>query len=101
MDKTKKQYGEEDVGIARFLSEGLTALPSAIKHRYSDFIVNEIDKKGEVTWFKSELENQTRWKSENIKETLPESVLDKIRTAEAEKEVEGCEDIVPPKDVID
>ena len=53
----KKQFGEADVGIARFLTEGLTALPCAIKHRYSDFIVNEIDKHGEVVWFVSELGN--------------------------------------------
>lgn len=72
----KKEFGEADVGITRFLTEGLTALPCAIKHRYSDFIVNEIDKHGEVVWFVSELGNQTKWKQENIKETLPESVLD-------------------------
>lgn len=35
----------------------------SIKHRYSDFIVNEIDMNGDVVWFRSELNNQEKWKA--------------------------------------
>jgi hypothetical protein len=40
------------------------------KHRYSDFIVNEIDENGDVVWFKAETDLQ-RWKKANIDQTLP------------------------------
>ena len=34
--------------------EELVSLRCAFKHRFSDFIVNEIDLEGEVVWFKPE-----------------------------------------------
>jgi len=45
-----------------------------MKHRYSDFIVNEIDLNGDVVWFRSELDNQNKWKVSNIRETLPADI---------------------------
>jgi hypothetical protein len=50
-----------------------------VKHRYSDFIVNEIDENGEVVWFRSELNNQTKWKTENMRQTLPANVVEKLQ----------------------
>mgnify|MGYP006101196389 CR=1 FL=1 len=38
---------------------------------------------GNVVWFKSELENQTKWKTENIKQTLPKDILEKLEKVEA------------------
>ena len=53
-------FGESDVGIALFLGDfddhkqKHVQLKCTFKHRYSDFIVNEIDEKGEVVWFRPE-----------------------------------------------
>ena len=77
---TLSPFGEEDVGISLFLGdleqtkEKLIQLKCTFKHRYSDFIVNEIDEKGEVVWFKPETDLQ-KWKKVNIEQTLPQ-VLD-------------------------
>ena len=61
-------FGEEHVGIELFYTdtkevkdEGLVALNCAFKHRFNDFIVNEIDTEGEVVWFKPETDLQ-KWK---------------------------------------
>ena len=53
-----------------------------MKHRYSDFIVNEIDLNGDVVWFRSELDNQNKWKVCNIRETLPEDIQKKLQQIE-------------------
>ena len=53
-------FGEKDVGIELYYSDientgdTLVDLKCAFKHRFSDFIVNEIDQEGEVVWFRSE-----------------------------------------------
>ena len=53
-------FGESDVGICLYLGdfdsdkEKLVEIKCTFKHRYSDFIVNEIDEKGDVVWFKPE-----------------------------------------------
>lgn len=56
-----KQFDERSVGILQFLGDvepkGLqkfAELHCTVKHRFSDFIVNEIDPHGEVVWFKPE-----------------------------------------------
>lgn len=53
-----------------------------MKHRYSDFIVNEIDLNGDVVWFRSELDNQNKWKVSNIRETLPADIQKKLQQIE-------------------
>ena len=68
-------FGEDDVGISLYLgdleeTEKAVQIKCTFKHRYSDFIVNEIDEKGEVVWFKEETELQ-KWKKCNIEQTLP------------------------------
>jgi hypothetical protein len=45
-------------------------LKCTVKHRFSDFIVNEIDPSGEVVWFKPETDLQ-KWKKVNIEHTMP------------------------------
>ncbi|KAJ2627610.1 multisubstrate pseudouridine synthase 7, partial [Coemansia sp. RSA 1290] len=39
---------EEDVGISEFITPGWHGFDAIIKHRYSDFFVNEIDPQGNV-----------------------------------------------------
>ncbi|KAJ2551994.1 multisubstrate pseudouridine synthase 7, partial [Coemansia sp. RSA 1933] len=39
---------EVDVGITRFVTGGWDGFNAIIKHRYSDFFVNEIDRAGKV-----------------------------------------------------
>ena len=57
---TGVDFKESSVGISRFLAEKdannnkFVQLNGTFKHRFSDFIVNEIDEKGEVVWYKSE-----------------------------------------------
>jgi hypothetical protein len=54
---------EIEVGIATFLAEthdkgDFITLNASFKHRFSDFIVNELDKEtGEVVWYQSENAN--------------------------------------------
>ena len=71
------KFDESSVGIDLFLGDvepkGLhdfVALNCTVKHRFSDFIVNEIDSNGEVVWFKAETDLQ-RWKKSNIDKTMP------------------------------
>ena len=68
-------FGENDVGIELFFSDtdankseganSLVTLNCAFKHRFSDFIVNEIDQEGEVVWFRAE-EDLQKWKVVNM-----------------------------------
>lgn len=56
-----KEFGEKSVGIELYLGDVTPKshhvfldLNCTVKHRFSDFIVNEIDTNGEVVWFKAE-----------------------------------------------
>ena len=77
-------FGEKDAGIEEYLSAEGLEIKCAIKHRYSDFIVNEIDMNGDVVWFKSELGNQKKWKQSNYRYTLPMELQAKLDAADAE-----------------
>ena len=66
-----------------------------MKHRYSDFIVNEIDMNGDVVWFRSELDNQTKWKNENIRETLPADLVNKLEKIDEEDRDQENDLVVP------
>jgi tRNA pseudouridine13 synthase len=50
------KFGESDAGIIEYMSEGNVEMKCVLKHRYSDFIVNEIDPTGEVVYLKLEPE---------------------------------------------
>jgi len=73
VEPTAKVFGEEDVGIEEFImaADQNMQIKCTVKHRYSDFIVNEIDEKGKVIWFKSEQSDLEKWRGVNIKQTLP------------------------------
>ena len=45
---------EEDVGITEYINNSNKGFKCVLKHRYSDFIVNEIDENGNVVWIKEE-----------------------------------------------
>ena len=86
-------FGETDVGISLYLSNidkhggEPVAIKCTFKHRYSDFIVNEIDENGDVVWFKPETDLQ-RWKKVNIEQTLPsapEIALEEVKEPEETK----------------
>jgi hypothetical protein len=51
-------------------ADNFVSLNCTVKHRFSDFVVNEIDSNGEVVWFKAETDLQ-RWKKSNIENTMP------------------------------
>jgi hypothetical protein len=62
IDKAQaKTFGEEDAGIQEYICASNVALPCTIKHRFSDFVVNEIDEEGNVVWFTPENDLQ-KWK---------------------------------------
>ena len=73
------------------------AMSCAIKHRYSDFIVNEIDEKGQVVWLKPE-KDISRWQENQTEEGKEEEekanfgLEDKL-DSEAFKEQLKAEDI--------
>ncbi len=49
-----KDFGEAQVGIEEFMSSDNVSITCTIKHRFSDFIVNELDEFGNVIWFTPE-----------------------------------------------
>ena len=55
-----------------------------MKHRFSDFIVNEIDINGDVVWFQPET-NLQKWKKANIEHTLPGMVYEEDKQEEVEE----------------
>lgn len=61
-------FGEEDVGIAAYRCEANTPFACTMKHRFSDFIVNEITEKGEVVYFKPENDLE-KWMT--VKKVIP------------------------------
>jgi hypothetical protein len=65
-----KPFGEVEAGIQEYLSSENSSIQCVIKHRFSDFIVNEIDEHGKVIWFTPETDLQ-KWKKVNIQQTLP------------------------------
>ena len=87
LDEKKKvaeslQFGEHDVGIELFYSDTLpgsekkaelASIECSFKHRFSDFVVNEIDQSGEVVWYRKE-ENLQMWKPANISQTMPAEI---------------------------
>ena len=73
---------EEDVGITQFMDNSNKGFKCVLKHRYSDFIVNEIDMNGKVVWIKdtesiqnNELINEI---NKDKKEELTEEKADEI-----------------------
>jgi hypothetical protein len=56
-----KIFGENEAGIQEYLSKENVSIRCVIKHRFSDFVVNEIDENGKVIWFVPETDLQ-KWR---------------------------------------
>jgi hypothetical protein len=62
-------FDEPDVGITHYLGDiaspdrNFVTLSCTVKHRFSDFIVNEIDLAGQVVWFQPETDLQ-KWRKQ-------------------------------------
>ena len=56
-----KVFGEQEAGIQEYLSSQNVPIKCVIKHRFSDFVVNEIDENGKVIWFVPETDLQ-KWR---------------------------------------
>jgi len=79
MDKNKKdnfkqfnfenfnQTTEEDVGIIEFVNKENEGFECVLKHRYSDFIVNEINEEGKVIWLKNPNNKQEIIKDDELR----------------------------------
>ena len=75
---------EEEVGITEFMCPENPGFKCVLKHRYSDFIVNEIGTDGKVVWIKESQEDISSILAENKKveksdkEELTEEKADEI-----------------------
>ena len=57
---------EEDVGISEYINKNSIGFTCVLKHRYTDFLVNEIDMQGKVVWVKSpQIEEKPKEKTNN------------------------------------
>lgn len=74
LDKPKvyAPFGEKEAGIEEYLCPDNVHISCVMKHRFSDFIVNEIDEHGKVIWFTPETDLQ-KWKRVNIQEQISAS----------------------------
>ena len=74
-NKTK----EEDVGITEYMSPENPGFKCVLKHRYSDFLVNEIGLDGKVVWIKEAPSAPQEEKNDKlVKEELTEEKADEI-----------------------
>ena len=79
---------EEEVGITEFMCPANPGFKCVLKHRYSDFIVNEIGMDGKVVWIKESQEDISNILAENKEE-------DKIKKEELTEE--KAEEIIKNK----
>ena len=72
------QTKEEDVGITEYMSPENPGFKCVLKHRYSDFLVNEIGLDGKVVWIR-EMDEIPQEKNEVVKkEDLTEEKAEEI-----------------------
>ena len=77
LDKFNKTK-EEDVGITEYMSPENPGFKCVLKHRYSDFLVNEIGLDGKVVWIKESDSLPQEKKEEEKKEELTEERVEDI-----------------------
>ena len=76
LDKFNKTK-EEDVGITEFMCPENPGFKCVLKHRYSDFLVNEIGLDGKVVWIK-ESDSSPQEKLDEDKKKLEELTEEKV-----------------------
>ena len=90
---------EEDVGITEFVNNDNPGFKCVLKHRYSDFLVNEIDQDGNVVWVKEKdtppEEEPQKEKEELTEEKANETIAKVFKPIFSnEKDVENLERFV-------
>lgn len=90
---------EEDVGITEYIYLENTGFNCVLKHRYSDFLVNEIDIDGNVVWLKTntnnliiKAEDQAEAKESSGNPVLDEQQIDNILNNHFKNVIENEED---------
>jgi tRNA pseudouridine13 synthase len=73
---------EEDVGILEYINKESLGFNCVLKHRYSDFLVNEIDMEGNVVWIKTDKKN------ENDKKVISNTNDNNLNSTTSEEEIE-------------
>jgi tRNA pseudouridine13 synthase len=84
---------EQDAGIREYLSD-LKGFECVLKHRYSDFLVNEIDIHGNVVWLKSD-KVETKESEKVMVET--EEDVDKVTDTQFSNIIKNAEDLAKLK----
>jgi len=76
------KLSEEDVGISEYINNKSKGFSCVLKHRYSDFLVNEIDVNGNVVWLKTDaklnIENLSHGAEAQTKSLTKEDDLESI-----------------------
>jgi tRNA pseudouridine13 synthase len=67
---------EEDVGISEYLNSRSLGFNCVLKHRYSDFLVNEIDMDGNVVWMKIPVTQEKATKDKLIEGDVSREEID-------------------------
>lgn len=98
-NQTAPSFTERNAGIEEYLSKESLSISCSIKHRYSDFIVNEINQAGEVVWFRPETID--KWRQSNFRNTLPKNVLEKLAQIEEEEKLVESDLMVPNAEAVE
>lgn len=69
---------EEDVGISEYVNKNSIGFHCVLKHRYSDFLVNEIDMDGNVVWMKIPKTEEKSLKVDLIEGEVSREEIDKL-----------------------
>jgi tRNA pseudouridine13 synthase len=92
---------EEEVGITEYMCPENPGFKCVLKHRYSDFIVNEIGVDGKVVWIKedpedisNQIEGETSKKEELTEEKAEEIIKSKFSQFLDEKEKEDLTKLI-------
>jgi tRNA pseudouridine13 synthase len=99
------KVNEEDVGIECYINNIDDGFECIIKHRYSDFIVNEINENGDIIWLieknkeKMQIENFNKEKLKEISIEIKQNTIaqedKKVSIAkESELNLEKIEEII-------
>ncbi|KAI9337144.1 pseudouridine synthase [Zopfochytrium polystomum] len=90
---------EEDVGITTFIDPTLPSFKGIIKHRYSDFLVNEIDPSGKILRLEKAPEEEKEVLDQEeayteLKAYLSDETIEKLRALFSSAESDGVEPVL-------
>jgi tRNA pseudouridine13 synthase len=87
------RLSEQDVGIRMYFNNETSGFECVLKHRYSDFLVNEIDIHGNVVWLKTD----KVYKEPEKVVIATEEDIDRVTDSVFTGVIESSEDIVKLK----